>query len=148
MSENQVDSEVWTHHDAFFWNLIKNKGIFFHAFPWEIGNDPHHQIYFWYHDCIVIVLIHWSKRHLAAVLLKANWLDPLMVQQWKLMINNNIINDVVFFSATNEETPYQQPLHYWSSKSDKKVEKTWINISQLKFLPTRLLLTCTAFIVE
>ena len=42
---------------------------------------------------------------LAALLtLKANWFDTLTV---KLMINN----DVLLFSATNEETPYEQLLH-------------------------------------
>ena len=38
----------------------------------------------------------------AAVLtLKANWFDTLTVKQWEIMINN----DVLLFSATNEETP-------------------------------------------
>ena len=44
---------------------------------------------------------------LAAFLtLKANWFDTLTVKQW-VMINN----DVLLFSATNEETPYEQLLH-------------------------------------
>ena len=45
---------------------------------------------------------------LAALLtLKANWFDTLTVKQWEVMINN----DVLLFSATNEETPYEQLLH-------------------------------------
>ena len=43
-----------------------------------------------------IVLIHWSKRHIAALLtLKTNWLDTLTMKHWKVMINN----DVFFFSC-------------------------------------------------
>ena len=46
-----------------------------------------------------------SRFLLAALLtLKTNWFDTLTV---KLMINN----DVILFSATNEETPYEQLLH-------------------------------------
>ena len=39
--------------------------------------------------------------------LKANWFGTLIVKQWEIMINN----DVLLFSATNEETPYEQLLH-------------------------------------
>ena len=43
--------------------------------------------------------------HVAALLtLKANWFDTLTVKQWEIMINN----DVLLFSATNEETPYEE----------------------------------------
>ena len=44
----------------------------------------------------------------ALLTLKANWFDTLTVKQWEIMINND-----VFFPATNEETPYRQLLHYW-----------------------------------
>ena len=45
---------------------------------------------------------------LAALLtLRANWFDTLTVKQWKIMRNN----DVLLFSATYKETPYQQLLH-------------------------------------
>ena len=48
--------------------------------------------------------------HVAALLtLKANWFDTLTVRQREIMINN----DVLSFSATNEETPYEQLLDYW-----------------------------------
>ena len=47
--------------------------------------------------------------HVAALLtLKANWLDTLTFKQWGIMINN----DVLLFSVTHEETPYEQLLHY------------------------------------
>ena len=47
----------------------------------------------------------WPRFLLVALLtLKANWFDTLTV---KLMINN----DVLLFSATNEETLYEQLLH-------------------------------------
>ena len=47
--------------------------------------------------------------HVAALLtLKANFLDTLTVKQWEIMMNN----DVLLFSATNEDTPYEQLLHY------------------------------------
>ena len=47
--------------------------------------------------------------HVADLLtLKANWFDTLTVKQWEVMINN----DVLLFSATNEETPYEQLLYY------------------------------------
>ena len=47
-------------------------------------------------------------RHVAALLtLKANWFDTLTVKQWEIMI----INDVLLFSVTNEDTPYEQLLH-------------------------------------
>ena len=46
--------------------------------------------------------------HVAALLtLKANWFDTQTVKQWEIMINN----DVLLFSATNEETNYEQNLH-------------------------------------
>ena len=38
----------------------------------------------------------------ALLTLKANWFDTLTVKQWEIMINND-----VFFPATNEETPYK-----------------------------------------
>ena len=41
--------------------------------------------------------------------LKANWFDTLTVKQWEVMINN----DVLLFSVTNEDTPYEQLLYYW-----------------------------------
>ena len=44
----------------------------------------------------------------ALLTLKANWFDTLTVRQREIMINN----DVLSFSATNEETPYEQLLHY------------------------------------
>ena len=31
------------------------------------------------------------------------------MKQWEIMIYNNVL----LFSVTNEETPYEQPLHYW-----------------------------------
>ena len=31
------------------------------------------------------------------------------MKQWEIMINN----DVLLFSVTNEETPYEHLLHYW-----------------------------------
>ena len=34
---------------------------------------------------------------------KANWFDKLTVKQWEIMIDN----DVLLFSATNKETPFQ-----------------------------------------
>ena len=34
---------------------------------------------------------------------KDNWFDTLTVKQWEIMINN----DVLLFSATNQETPFQ-----------------------------------------
>ena len=41
--------------------------------------------------------------YVAALLtLKANWFDTLTVKQWEIMINN----DVLLFSATNEDTLY------------------------------------------
>ena len=47
--------------------------------------------------------------HVADLLtLKANWSDTLTVKQWEIMINNV----VVLFSATNEDTPYEQLLFY------------------------------------
>ena len=78
----------------------------------------------------MIVLIHWNEGHVAALLtLKANWLDTLTVQQWKVVINNDV---VLFFC-------HQWGNTFWAalilvSKSAKKVEKTWINISQLKYV--------------
>ena len=39
---------------------------------------------------------------------KANWFDTLTVKQWEVMINN----DVLLFSVTNEDTPYEQLLYY------------------------------------
>ena len=46
--------------------------------------------------------------HVAALLtLKANWFDALTGKQWEIMI----INDVPLFSATNEDTAYEQLLH-------------------------------------
>ena len=48
--------------------------------------------------------------HVAALLtLKASWFDTLTVKQWEIIINN----DVLVFSATNEETPYEELLHHW-----------------------------------
>ena len=44
----------------------------------------------------------------ALLILKANWFDTLTVKQWEIMINN----DVSLFSATNEETLYEQHLQY------------------------------------
>ena len=44
----------------------------------------------------------------ALLALKANWFDTLTVKQWEIMMNN----DVLMFSATNEETPHEQLLHY------------------------------------
>ena len=53
--------------------------------------------------------------HAAALLtLKANWFGALTVKQWEIMINNK----VVLFSLTNEETPYEQLLHYLSHAVD------------------------------
>ena len=47
--------------------------------------------------------------HVAALLtLKANWFDTLTVRKWEIMINN-----VLVFSVTNEETPYEELLHHW-----------------------------------
>ena len=47
--------------------------------------------------------------HVAALLtLKANWSDTLTVKPLEIMINNAVL----LFSATNEETPYEQLLHY------------------------------------
>ena len=47
--------------------------------------------------------------HVADLLtLKVNWFDTLTVKQWEVMINN----DVLLFSATNEETPLEQLLYY------------------------------------
>ena len=34
--------------------------------------------------------------------------DTLTVKQWEIMVSN----DVLLFSSTNEETPYEQHLHY------------------------------------
>ena len=34
---------------------------------------------------------------------KANWFDTLTVKQWEITIDN----DVLLFSATNKETPFQ-----------------------------------------
>ena len=47
---------------------------------------------------------------LAALLtLKANnWFDTLTMKQWEIMINNAVL----LSSATSEETPYKQLLHY------------------------------------
>ena len=46
-------------------------------------------------DTIIVSDKCWSievKGHVAALLtLKANWLDPLMVQQWKVMMNNDVV---------------------------------------------------------
>ena len=57
---------------------------------------------FWTPDCRLFC-------HVAALLtLKANWFDTLTVKQWEIMINH----DVLLFSATNEETPYEKLLHY------------------------------------
>ena len=48
--------------------------------------------------------------HVAALLtVKANWFGTLTVKQWEIMINN----DVLLISANNEETPYEELLHYW-----------------------------------
>ena len=48
-----------------------------------------------------------NKTDVAALLtLQANWFDTLTAKQWEIMINN----DVSSFSATNEETPYEQLL--------------------------------------
>ena len=44
----------------------------------------------------------------ALLTLKANWFDTLTVKQWEIMINN----DLSLFSATNEETLYEQLLQY------------------------------------
>ena len=44
----------------------------------------------------------------AFLILKANWFDTLTVNQLEIMINNAVL----LFSATNEETPYEQLLHY------------------------------------
>ena len=44
----------------------------------------------------------------ALLTLKANWFDTLTVKKWEIMINN----DVSLFSATNEETLYEQLLQY------------------------------------
>ena len=44
----------------------------------------------------------------ALLILKANWFDTLTVKQWEIMINN----DVSLSSVTNEETLYEQLLHY------------------------------------
>ena len=53
--------------------------------------------------------------HVAALLtLKANCLDALTVKQCEIMINN-----VLLFSAINEETPYEQLLHYLSHANDR-----------------------------
>ena len=43
----------------------------------------------------------------AFLTLKAHWSDTLTVKQLEIIINN----DVLLFSATNEETPYEQFLH-------------------------------------
>ena len=40
---------------------------------------------------------------------KANWFDTLTVKQWEIIINN----DVLLFSATHKETPFEPFLHYW-----------------------------------
>ena len=34
---------------------------------------------------------------------KANWFDNITVKQWEIMIDN----DLLLFSATNKETPFQ-----------------------------------------
>ena len=42
--------------------------------------------------------------HVAALItLTANWFDTLAVKQREIIINN----DVLLFSVTNEETPYE-----------------------------------------
>ena len=49
--------------------------------------------------------------HVAPLLaLKPNWFDILTVKQWEIMLKNYY---VLLLSATNEETPYEQLLHYW-----------------------------------
>ena len=45
----------------------------------------------------------------ALLTLKANWFDTLTVKKWEIVILNN---DVSLFSATNEETLYEQLLQY------------------------------------
>ena len=45
--------------------------------------------------------------HVADLLtLKANWFDTLTVKQWEVMINN----DVLLFSATNEDNLRAAPI--------------------------------------
>ena len=57
--------------------------------------------------------------HVTALLtLKANWFDTLTLKQWEIMINN----DVLLFSATNEDTPYEQLLCYWFSQASKDIK--------------------------
>ena len=43
------------------------------------------------------------------LVLNDNIFDTLTVKQCEIMIND----DVLLYSATNEETPCQQLLHYW-----------------------------------
>ena len=52
----------------------------------------------------------------ALLTLKANWFDTLTLKQWEITINS----DVLLFSATNQETPVEQLLHYciFSAKTD------------------------------
>jgi len=50
--------------------------------------------------------MNWSKLHLWPCCFLSIFFDTLTVKQWEIMVNN------LLFSATNEETPYEQLLHY------------------------------------
>ena len=65
---------------------------------------------------MVLTLKAINSSHVAALLtLKANSRDTLTVKQWEIMISN----DVLLFSATTEETPYKQLLHYHQQWRDR-----------------------------
>ena len=60
---------------------------------------------------IFVLILQFLVGHVAALLtLKANnyWFDTLPMKQQEIMINNVVL----LSSATNEETPYEQLLHY------------------------------------
>ena len=52
----------------------------------------------------------------ALLTLKANCFDTLTVKKWEIVINN----DVSLFSATNEETLYEQLLQYCIISTENK----------------------------
>ena len=59
---------------------------------------------------IFVLILQFLVGHVAALpTLKANnWFDTLPMKQQEIMINNVVL----LSSATNEETPYEQLLHY------------------------------------
>ena len=65
---------------------------------------------FW--DYYPATLCNWEINELeqvafVALLFLVYFFGILTVKQWEIMINN------LLFSAINEETPYEQLLHYW-----------------------------------